>query len=169
MFSKTSEMKSKLVLFILGCILMAVFSNSNAQSGKVPPFRIVQSESKIFKAENLPLDKPIIIIYFSPECEECHQLTKELLIRINEFKNVSIAMITYLSVESVSQFVTSNNLAKYPNIYVGTEGYQLFVKNYYKIEQFPFVALFNKYGDLIKKYYSKEIDLDDLSSRLKNL
>jgi thiol-disulfide isomerase/thioredoxin len=140
-----------------------------AQTGKVPPFRMIQSNRKVFKAENLPFGKPIIIIYFSPDCEDCQMLTSEFLARINDFRDVSIAMITYQSVENVSGYITKNKLSNYSNIYVGTEGSSLFVKNYYNILQFPFVALYNKNGDLIKKYYSKEVSLNDLSDRLKLL
>ncbi len=146
-----------------------MYLESYAQTSKVPSFRMIQSNGKIFRAEYLPFGKPIIIIYFSPDCDDCQLLTSEFLARINDFKNVSIAMITYLSVESVSNFVARNNLSNYSNIYVGTEGNSLFVKNYYDIEKFPFVALFNKNGDLIKKYYSKEISLNDLSDCLKKL
>jgi thiol-disulfide isomerase/thioredoxin len=138
-----------------------------AQAGKVPPFRMIQSDGKVFRAENLPFGKPILIIYFSPDCEDCQLLTRELLVRINEFRNVSIVMITYLSVESVSDFVAKNKLHNYSNIYVGTEGSNLSVKNYYNIGLFPFIALYSKNGDLIKKYNSKEINLNDLSERLK--
>lgn len=130
---------------------------------------MVQPDGKVFKAENLPFEKPIIIIYFSPDCDDCQQLTTDLLKRVNDFKSASIAMITYLAVESVSKFAAKNNLNRYSNIYVGTEGNYLFVKNYYNIEQFPFIAIFNKNGDLIKKYYNKEINLIDLSNCLKKL
>ena len=78
-------------------------------------------------------------------------------------------MITYLSVETVRNFVAKNKLGDYSNIYVGTEGNYLFVRNYYGIVQFPFVALYDKYGGLIKKYTSKEISLNDLSYHLKLL
>lgn len=130
---------------------------------------MVLSNGKVFKAQDLPFGKPILIIYFSPECEDCQKLTDEILARINDFRNVSIAMITYLPVESVSKFVFKNKLSSYSNIYTGTERPSLFVKNYYNIGLFPFVALYNKNGDLIKKYTSKEISLSDLTSRLKLL
>ena len=91
----------------------------------------------------------------------------ELLSGINDLRNVSIAMITYLSIESVSEFIAKNKLTNYSNIYVGTEGSNLFVKNYYNISLFLFAALYNKNGDLIKKYNSKEISLNDLAERLK--
>jgi len=66
---------------------------------------MIQANGKVFRAGNLPLGKPIVINYFSPECEDCQQLTKELLNRINEFNNVSIAMIADLSKDKVQQLV----------------------------------------------------------------
>ena len=82
---------------------------------------MVLKNGQVYKAENLPLGKPILIFYFSPECEECHSVLEEVLDRIVEFKSASIAMITYLSVESVAKYVDDNELEKYPDIVVGTE------------------------------------------------
>jgi thiol-disulfide isomerase/thioredoxin len=149
---------------------MLIFSlPAEAQSGKVPPFRMVQKNGKVFKAEDLPIGKPIIIIYFSPDCKDCQSLTDKVIARINDFKSASIAMITYLSLESVSQFVNKNGLDKYPNIYVGTESNSIFVMNYYNIKDFPFIALYTKNGDLVKRYYDKETDVNDLLHRLNSL
>jgi thioredoxin-related protein len=162
-------MKKKLINSLLVYLILQICNPAWAQSGKVPPFRMIQSDNKIFKAENLPFEKPIIIIYFSPDCDDCQQLTKDILSHMGDLKNVSIAMITYLGVDLVTHFVERNNLKKFSNIYVGTEGNSLFLKTYYNIEHFPFLALYNKNGDLIKKYSSKEIDVKDLLTRLKNL
>ena len=71
-----------------------VVTNAKAQAGKLPPFRIMQTSGKIFKAGDLPMGKPIIIIYFSPECDHCDKLMKELVKQKEEFKKASIAMIT---------------------------------------------------------------------------
>jgi cytochrome oxidase Cu insertion factor (SCO1/SenC/PrrC family) len=147
-------------------VLIHLSAVAVAQTGKVPPFRMVQKNGRIYKAENLPIGKPIIIFYFSPECEECHSLLEEMLNRMVELQSASIAMITYLSVESVSRYVDDNKLEKYPNLFVGTEGNTLFVMKYYDIVQFPFLALYTKDGNLVKRYYRGQIDLDDL---LKNL
>lgn len=154
---------------IFACVIFFSGSGVYAQSGKVPPFRMVQSNNKLFVAANLPMGKPIIIFYFSPECDDCQKETEKILSHIEDFKKASVAMITYLSVESVSQFVARNKLDKYSNIFVGTEGNYLLVKKYYNIEQFPFIALYNKNGDLIKKYSSAEINFNDLLVRLKKL
>lgn len=154
--------------FMLASLLLMISSNIFSQSGKIPPFRIIQANGRVFKAENLPKGKPIIIIYFSPDCEECQKLTEELLKRMNDFKKASVTMVTYLPVEYVKQYVMKYNLNIYPNIYVGTEGSSFIVRYFYNIQTFPFMALFNKNGDLIKSYY-KEHNMEDLSVRLRDL
>ena len=143
-------------------------TNAKAQAGKLPPFRMMQTSGKVFKAEDLPMGKPIIIIYFSPECDHCEKLMKELVKRTEELKKASIAMVTYLPVEKVLEFEKTYLLKKYSNIYTGTEGSSFFLKNYYNLTEMPFAALYSKNGDLLK-WYSKEIDLKDLSTRLNRL
>lgn len=164
------DMKGKFQRGIIGLAILALLpAIAFSQQGKVPPFSMVQRDGHIFRAENLPLGKPIIIFYFSPECEECQHVTDTVISRINDFGAASIAMITYMPVETVSEFVQRNRLDRYSNIYAGTEGNRLFVLNYYSIVKFPFVALYTKEGNLVKKYYSGELVVDDLLRRLHQL
>lgn len=160
--------KGKLAFSIFTVLVFLTSSAMYCQSGKVPPFQMMQSGGKVFRAQDLPMGKPIVIIYFSPDCEECLALTSELIRREEEFKKASVAMITYLPVEYVTKFNAKYKLNYYPNIYVGTEGSTLFLKVYYKIEKFPFMALYTKNGDLVKTYYT-EHSLDDIAGQLKAL
>jgi cytochrome oxidase Cu insertion factor (SCO1/SenC/PrrC family) len=153
---------------LLSAMMLLIPSVTHSQSNKVPPFKITQADGKVFFAGNLPLGKPIVIIYFSPECEDCQQLIKGLINRINELKNVSIAMITSQPKEKVKQFISEYQLDKYSNIFIGTEEDSYFVGKYYKVGQLPFMALYNKNGDLIK-IYDKELSIADLLIRLKDL
>ncbi len=158
----------KRIVFIFTIALWVSAVVCNAQSGKLPPFRMMQPGGKIFKAENLPMGKPIIIIYFSPDCDHCDIFMKEFFKKQSAFKKASVAMITYLPVERVAKFVKDFSLNTYPNIYVGTEGNSFFVRNYYKIMDMPFAALYTKEGNLVKSY-QKHIDITDLSKHLNNL
>ena len=145
-----------------------ISTNAKAQAGKLPPFRMMQTTGNVFKAEDLPMGKPIVIIYFSPECDHCDRLMKELVKQKEEFKKASVAMITYLPVEKVLAFEKTYFLKNYSNIYTGTEGNSFFLKNYYQLTEMPFAALYSKEGNLVKSY-SKEINLKDLSARLNRL
>lgn len=161
--------RSIVVMVILASLLASIVgTNATAQTGKLPPFRMMLANGKLFKAEDLPIGKPIILIYFSPECDHCQKLMKELFKRTAELKKASIAMITYLPVDKVVAFQKLYGVNRYSNIYAGTEGTSFFVKNYYKLMEMPFAALYSKNGDFIKSY-SREIDLNDLSKRLKKL
>jgi thiol-disulfide isomerase/thioredoxin len=154
--------------FLLSVMMLLVSSITYSQHNKVPPFQMIKSDGKVFLAGNLPMGKPIVIIYFSPECEDCQQLTKEILTRIKEFNNASIAMITNLSIDKVKQFVAEYHLDEYSNMFIGTEGDSFFVGNYYGVGKLPFMALYNKNGDLIK-IYNKEISIEDLLIHLRDL
>jgi hypothetical protein len=156
---------------IFYCFFLLVFignKNIYSQSGKVPPFKIVQTNNKVFQASGLPMGKHIIIYYFSPECEECENVTDELIRKIDVFNNASIVFITYFPLETVKTFETQHSLSKYSNIYVGTEGNSMFVANYYRQMEFPFIALYDKNGNLIRKF-NKAKNLDELIHKLKNL
>ena len=146
-----------MAIVLAACTLTV--ENVKAQAGKLPPFRMMQANGKIFKAEDLPMGKAIVIIYFSPECDHCDKLMKEL---------VQQTEVTYLPVEKVLEFEKNYSLKKYPNIYAGTEGNGFFLRNYYKLTEMPFAALYSKNGDFIKSY-TREIDLEDLSTRLNKL
>jgi len=160
--------KYKLLISFFVGVMFFISVPLFSQSGKVPPFQMLQPGGKVFRAQDLPLGKPIIILYFSPDCEECQALTSEFLRRSAEFSGASIAMVTYLPIEYVTSYIKKYKLNYYTNIYVGTEGSTLFLKGYYNIEKFPFMALYKKNGDLVKTYYSDH-SLDDISARLRNL
>jgi len=162
-------MRKKIIFVLISFLLMSASSAAYSQTQKVPPFQMTLQSGKIFRAQDLPIGKHIIIVYFSPECEECHEFTKAITDRIEELQEASIAMITYMPLDKVRPYVAENKLYTYPNIYVGTEGNSLFVAKFFGIRLFPFVALFDRNGNLVKKYTSKEVNIDDLILSLKSL
>jgi thioredoxin-related protein len=149
-------------------VMLLITSSLLSQAGKLPPFRMVQANGKVFKAEDLPMAKPIVIIYFSPECDHCEVLMKDLIKHKTTLESASIAMITHLPVNAVSKFVQHYKVANYKNIYVGTEGTTNFVREYYNITHMPFMALYTKNGNLVN-IYRKEGELPELIKTLNNL
>ena len=139
-----------------------------AQAGKLPPFQVMQANGNIFRAHELPLGKPVVIIYFDTDCDHCHQLMKQVMRNTAALQKASVALVTYLPVEKVSAFVTRYQLQKFANMYAGTEGTTFFLKNYYKLAAMPFMALYTKNGDLVKTWHH-ENGLNDLLGRLKAL
>ncbi len=153
-------------LFLPVFLIITSFTLSAQQ--KVPAFRMSLSNGKLFHASSLPQGKPIIVIYFSPECDHCHVLMKEWFKQAGNFRKASVAMITFLPLNSVALFEKEYNTKQHSNIITGTEGTTFFVRNYYKVLDLPFVALHDKNGNLVSTY-SKDIPLNTLAAKLRQL
>jgi hypothetical protein len=160
--------KCRTVFCLITAILFLICPESFSQAGKLPPFQMLRADGRLFRARELPMGKPIVIIYFSPDCEECQKLTEELVSKIEDYWKASVAMITYLPVNTLPDFISKYKLNIYPNIFVGTEGNTFFLREYYRIHRFPFIALYNKDGDLIKSFYN-ETNLGNVTRMLKDL
>lgn len=162
-------MKQVLIRFFV-LLLLPLFASSvvSAQSGKVPPFQVVQANGKIFRAQDLPMGKPILLVYFSPDCGHCGKMLKAFFSKAGNFQKASVAFITYLPVDKVATFEKAYNLAKHPNMYAGTEGSTFFIRNYYRIKELPYVALYTRNGDFVASY-EKDVDLSALAEKLKQL
>lgn len=146
-------MKKTFKLKIVGLIIVSMIClTGNAQNGKLPPFIIMQTNGKYFKATQLPYDKSILILYFSPECEDCHSFISSLTKRINEFSHTSIVMVTQAPLSEMNSFITKFKLNQFNNIYIGTEEKTLFLGQYYKLDKLPFIALYDKMGNLQATY-----------------
>ena len=152
--------------FLLSFLLFALLSVG--QKNKIPPFSIRKIDGKIFNAWELPKNKPVILIYFSPDCDHCKRMMTDLVKRSNDFKNTSITMITYLPVSEVSKFVKDYNISKYPFIYIGTESTTYFVRDYFNLVQMPFLALYNEKGEMVT-HYEREIPFDEVVKQVKKL
>ncbi|HYK44061.1 MAG TPA: redoxin domain-containing protein [Parafilimonas sp.] len=161
-----SKNKKHFGLLALAVFLFIVSFDASAQQGKLPPFRIMQSNGTIFKAEQLPFEKPILIIYFSPDCDHCQAFMKDFFKSAADFKKASVVMVTYRPIADVTKFVADFGVNKYSNIYVGTEGSSFFLKNYYKLLDMPFAALYDKNGNIMTSYRSN-ISLNELALKIK--
>lgn len=113
------------------------------------------------------MGKPIVLIYFSPECEHCQRFLDSLFSQRKKLTGASIALITYLPMEKVAGIIKKYNLANSANVYVGTEGASNFVRNYYRISSIPFVALHKQNGDLIQAY-QRDVPLATLIQQVRD-
>lgn len=157
-----------LQLFSIFFSILVLANATCAQTRKLPPFRMMQANGQVFKAESLPAGKPILLVYFSPECDHCQVFMKEFFKKGKDFSKTSVVMLTFTPVDKLAQFNKEHKTSAYSNIFSGTEGMKFFVRNYYNIMQMPFAALHDKNGNLIKTY-SRDIPLKEVSEKLNSL
>jgi thiol-disulfide isomerase/thioredoxin len=148
---------------------LLLFCAPAAKAQSIPPFKMALTTGKIFSAAtDLPKGKPVILIYFDPDCDHCQKLMGELFKKIDQFKKAEIVLITFKPVTEVAAFEKQYGIQKYSNIKLGTEGTAFYLRNYYRLVKMPFTVLYDKKGDL--SYYYREVTyVDDLIKRLKDI
>lgn len=150
----------KKIFLIPVFVLVAVFSFAQADSLQpaykrfptLPPMNLLLTDSSThFIKDNFSKKKAVLIILFNPECEHCKKETEELLDSIDRFKDIQIVMATMMPFDKMISFYNKFKLASYKNITVGQD-IQYLLPVFYKISNLPYLALYNKKGNLITTY-----------------
>ena len=118
----------------------------------VPPFSITRvTDSTKFTKNDLLKKKATIIIIFSPDCEHCQKVTRELVANIKLFKKAQIIMASPLEHKYLKKFYKEYNIASCPNIIMGRDpGY--FFGSFYRLRFFPGIFLYDKKGNFVKAF-----------------
>jgi thiol-disulfide isomerase/thioredoxin len=153
----------------LALVLLTSFNEIEAQTtDHIPPFKMLMSDGKFFSANDIQKNKPVVLIYFAPDCEHCQTLMNEFFKSIDAFKAMQVILVTFKPLQELSAFERLYETYKYENIKTGTEGNTFFLRKFLKIDNTPFTALYNKDGKLIYSY-RKETPITDLIDRVKQL
>ncbi|MCM5529141.1 peroxiredoxin [Parasegetibacter sp. NRK P23] len=116
----------------------------------VPPFELLATDSVSKLSKNqLKKNQPVLIMYFSPDCDHCQHQTEDILANIDKLKDVQIVMCSYQPMETIRAFKEKYKLAQYPNIMIGRDT-KYFVPSFYGVNSLPYLAFYDKKGNLIK-------------------
>jgi thiol-disulfide isomerase/thioredoxin len=140
-------LKKNIIIAVVLFFYLQGFAQSNSS---IAPFKIRLTNGRGYTYQQLPKNKPVILVYFSPTCEHCKVFTENMLKRMDKFNDVQLVMMSYEDIKEVKSFDDIYKLSNHQNIKVGSEGYTFVVQKYYNIQRFPFVAEYDKYGKLKK-------------------
>lgn len=161
----------KRTLYLIG-ILLWLAVPAVAQTAKnatsIPPFKMLQTNGKFFTAGELDKTKPVVLIYFAPDCTHCQVLMSGLFKNLNAFKKAQVVLVTFKPVSELALFEREFNTASYPNIKTGTEGSTYFLRYYYNLSQTPFTAVFNK-GALVCSFRDINTPIDKIVNCVQHL
>jgi AhpC/TSA family len=128
----------------------------------VPPLKLYKlPDSTIFTKADLKKKKATLLIVFSPDCDHCQHATKELTAKIKLLKKVQIVMASWLPYDQIKQFYKDYDIASYPNIAIGWDK-AFMLPPYYKFQSLPFMALYDKNGNLIS-VFEGSVSLDKVA------
>jgi hypothetical protein len=117
----------------------------------IPPFELLEGDSvTVFTKANLKKNQPLLLMYFSPDCDHCRHQVEDLLKDIKSFKKIQIVMGTYQPFESMREFNKKYQLANH-NIVVGRDA-KFILPPFYRMANLPYLALYDKKGNLITTF-----------------
>jgi thioredoxin-related protein len=118
----------------------------------IPPFQLLKLDSTTWLTkEDLRKDQPLLLMFFSPDCDHCQHQMEDMLKEMDAFKNVQIVMATAQPFSMMKAFYEKYQLARYPNIYIGHDT-KYILPPFFHMRQLPHLSLYNSKGDLITTY-----------------
>ena len=118
----------------------------------IPPFHLLKLDSTTYLTkDDIKKHHPAIVMFFSPDCDHCKHQTESILAMSKEFKDIEIVMATYQPFEELKEFNTHYRLFEHPNFKLGRDE-KFFLAPFYKIRNLPYLALYDKKGDLITTF-----------------
>src|SRR5579863_2480246 len=151
---------------IISWFVLVPWQQSRAQT--IPTFSMQCTNGHLFTAQDVSKTKPLLIIYFAPDCEHCQKVIHEVLTRINDFRKAQILLVSFEPISMVVTFEKDYHLGQYPNIICGTETPTFFFKDLFHLNKTPFTALYDKKGSL-NISYQNETPVNDLVKHLAKL
>lgn len=116
----------------------------------VPPLQLLMKDSSTLTKDQVKKNQ-LIIMYFSPTCDHCQHQMEDMIASMDKLSHTQIIMATYQPFEEIDEFVKRYELSKYPNIRIGRDSKYL-LPPFYNIRSLPYLALYNKKGDLLTTF-----------------
>ncbi|MCA0399093.1 MAG: thioredoxin family protein [Bacteroidetes bacterium] len=117
----------------------------------VPPFELLGLDNQKINRESLAKRAGTLIIYFSPDCHHCQQQMDWLKEKLSSFDKYNLVLATYQPMEELQGFYDKYKMASWKNLYIGRDE-KFFLPPYFKINNLPFLALYDKNGNLLTSF-----------------
>lgn len=157
------------LFFLLMAFAPAAFSQfQKVDSYRIPAFKMTMSDGKVFNSSQLTKNKPVVLIYFAPDCDHCIVMLDQVFKNIHQLDKTNVVLVTFKPVQDLRAFEKKYQVAKYPNIKVGTEGTSYYLRNFYRLDKTPFTAVYDKTGKLAY-FYKDDPPVNEMLTRLKKL
>lgn len=141
--------------YLAGLLLCMVLMGKGAAAQKgadMPLFKLWKTNGQMITAKDLPAKKPVVLIYFAPDCHHCTDLLNGVFREMAAFKKTTLVLATFKPAAELRSFEQAYKIASYPNIISGTEGNTFMLRYHYNMKRTPFVAIFNSAGKLVRTY-----------------
>lgn len=121
---------------------------------ELPAFNIrLMDSTTIFNTFNIPQGQPVALMLFDPGCKHCHDVTTELMRGMDSLKNISFYLVTFSQdFKTIRGFYDEFKMGSHDNIKLVGRDYELFFLDYYRVNSFPDIALYDANKNLVKLF-----------------
>lgn len=114
------------------------------KNSHLPTFSILTIDSTTYTNANLPAGKPVIIIYFSPECGHCQYELGEIAKKMDSanLTRAQFVLVSFHPIPDLKKFAATYGLTKFPNIVLGRDP-KYFIPSFFRVEFTPYVAIYS--------------------------
>lgn len=145
--------------FLISMMLIGFVVNAQVDSSApykrfptLPPLEILLGDSTTKYTKNqVPKDKPVLLMLFSPDCHHCQQTAEEMNAHKTELQNIQIVLATLHPLWQMNDFVKKYALDQHQNVVIGKDIYYI-LPSWYNIKHLPYMAMYNKKGSLISVF-----------------
>ncbi|CAN5392998.1 hypothetical protein BH10BAC2_BH10BAC2_49790 [soil metagenome] len=151
----------KKILFLLTILCFGLVVQAQRDK-KVPPyqkdstlpvFSLLEIDSTTwFNNLDIPENRPVVIIYFNPECGHCQLTAHDFMKKMDQFKDVFFIWVTYrASFAEIKQFGGDSKMLDAENIKLGKE-MKYSIVPFYDVQYTPYMAVYNEKGKLLQTF-----------------
>jgi thiol-disulfide isomerase/thioredoxin len=134
-------------------------------SSHLPAFTVLKTDSLYTNDRVIPKDKPVIIVYFSPECGHCQLSAQEFSEKMKDMRGFYFVWVSYYPLPEIKEFSKKFSLQQFTNIIIGRDPNYI-IPSYFRVKFTPFMAVYNKDHHLLKTY-EQGTDADTIIKLLK--
>jgi len=156
----------KQICFIL-CFIELFFSHCDRDYKATHDISVLPSFDMLLldsithlNAKQIPDGKPIVMMYFRPDCPHCRAETKSLVGNIELLKGIHIYFISGSTIDDIKTFNAQYHLTQYSNITIGKD-YEHSFLNIFDPGSIPYMAIYDSNKKLVK-IYKGEVSITSL-------
>ncbi|MBL7717891.1 MAG: thioredoxin family protein [Flavipsychrobacter sp.] len=133
----------------------------------LPAFDVLYLNGKdTFHTKDIPVGKPSVIVYFSPDCDHCKKVISAMLAQMDKMKDVNVYFMTFMPVIALEIFNRGYHLERYPSVKLIGQDFKMFFPEFYGVSSVPNVVLYNKNKKFVK-LWKNDVTMEEIVAELK--
>jgi hypothetical protein len=148
--------------------VLVLLTSCKPITSDVPSFNLLFVDSTTtYNTNNIPDGKPIVLLYFSADCDHCQRETEGILQKMDFFKQIQLCFITTDPFDRMQVFNHHYKIDKYPNIILGRDVNFSYAK-YIKYKTPPYLVIYDKHKQQ-RAVFAGEAKTDQIINLIKSL